>query len=76
MQLTIFDGKPHLVRTFTSLGGIMQRVPRLASLADARKYAKAPLAIVNCTGLGARDVRPVPFDGLRPPGKEPSQRER
>ncbi|GAA5820306.1 hypothetical protein JCM3770_004040 [Rhodotorula araucariae] len=46
----------HLVHTFISLGGIMQRTPRLASLAEAREYAKEPLAVVNCTGLGARDL--------------------
>ncbi|GAA5937927.1 hypothetical protein JCM3775_002398 [Rhodotorula graminis] len=46
----------YLVRTVTSLGGTLQRVPRLDSLAQARSYAKSPLAIVNCTGLGARDL--------------------
>ncbi|BGP37032.1 hypothetical protein JCM10450v2_000942 [Rhodotorula kratochvilovae] len=47
---------PHLVHTFTSLGGIMQRTSRLRSLAEACQYAKQPLAVVNCTGLGARDL--------------------
>ncbi|TNY24248.1 FAD dependent oxidoreductase [Rhodotorula diobovata] len=47
---------PYLVRVFTSLGGIMQRVPRLNSLAEALRYAESPLAVVNCSGLGARDL--------------------
>ncbi|GAA5849676.1 hypothetical protein JCM9279_001976 [Rhodotorula babjevae] len=46
----------YLVRSVTSLGGILKRVPRLDSLAQARTYAKSSLAVVNCTGLGARDL--------------------
>ncbi|GAA5892147.1 hypothetical protein JCM8208_001450 [Rhodotorula glutinis] len=46
----------YLVRTVTSLGGVLKRVPHLDSLAQARSYVKSPLAVVNCTGLGARDL--------------------
>ncbi|GAA5905429.1 hypothetical protein JCM6882_003157 [Rhodosporidiobolus microsporus] len=57
---------PYLTRLFTSLGGITHRVPKLASLADARKYAKSPLAIVNCTGLGSRSLSDVKDETVHP----------
>ncbi|KAJ8295213.1 D-amino-acid oxidase [Rhodotorula toruloides] len=45
-----------LVNEFTLLGGIVRRVPQLAALSDVRKYVQAPLAVLNCTGIGARTL--------------------
>jgi glycine/D-amino acid oxidase-like deaminating enzyme len=50
---------PYLLSIITSLGGVIQRVPRLEKLAEAAKYARRPQAIVNCTGLGARSLTDV-----------------
>ncbi|GAA6005366.1 hypothetical protein JCM10207_002954 [Rhodosporidiobolus poonsookiae] len=57
---------PYLTRLFISLGGVLHRTSRLSSLAEARKYAKAPLAVVNCTGLGARDLTDVQDKKVHP----------
>lgn len=50
---------PHLLTTFLSLGGLVRRVPLLPSLASALAYAPGALALVNCTGLGSRDLEEV-----------------
>ncbi|KAK4333658.1 DAO domain-containing protein [Rhodotorula toruloides] len=42
-----------LLNEFTLLGGSVRRVPQLAALSDVRKYVRAPLAVLNCTGIGA-----------------------
>ncbi|GAA6041691.1 hypothetical protein JCM8097_003086 [Rhodosporidiobolus ruineniae] len=57
---------PYLMRTFASLGGVLHRIPPLKSLAETRKYAKSPLAIVNCTGLGARSLSDVKDTTVHP----------
>lgn len=50
---------PYLLQRITDLGGKIQRIPRLPSLQAALQYVKKPLALVNCTGLGARDLHDV-----------------
>lgn len=49
----------YLLSIVSSLGGVVQRVPRLEQLAHAARYAKRPQAIINCTGLGARNLKGV-----------------
>lgn len=48
-----------LLKRIADLGGKVQRVSRLRALQDALQYAKDPVAVVNCTGLGARDLQDV-----------------
>lgn len=50
---------PYLLKRLSQLGGRVQRVPRLPSMEAALKYVKKPIALVNCTGLGARDLQDV-----------------
>ncbi|GAA5957366.1 hypothetical protein JCM3765_000437 [Sporobolomyces pararoseus] len=50
---------PYLLKNFSRLGGVSCRVAPLGSLADAKKYAKRPLCVVNCTGLGASKLSDV-----------------
>ncbi|KAL8292286.1 hypothetical protein RQP46_001752 [Phenoliferia psychrophenolica] len=50
---------PHLVSRFLALGGIIQRVPVLASLEAALHHVPNATALVNCTGLGSRDLKEV-----------------
>ncbi|KAM0753537.1 DAO-domain-containing protein [Meredithblackwellia eburnea MCA 4105] len=57
---------PHLVKRLLSLGGVIQRVPLLPSLAAAVAYHPSPLALVNCTGLGARDLHEVQDKTVHP----------
>ncbi|GAA5894961.1 FAD-dependent oxidoreductase [Sporobolomyces salmoneus] len=57
---------PHLMKTFYSLGGVAARVPQLESLAEARRYAKSPLCLVNCTGLGASQLSDVSDTTVHP----------
>ncbi|GAA5971389.1 hypothetical protein JCM11641_008332 [Rhodosporidiobolus odoratus] len=57
---------PYLLRLFYTLGGVLHRVSKLKSLAEAKKYARAPLAVVNCTGLGSRDLEDVKDSTVHP----------
>jgi len=51
---------------FTSLGGVACRIPRLDSLTQASSYAQRPLAVVNCTGIGAMKLSDVQDGTVHP----------
>lgn len=57
---------PYLVTRFLALGGIIQRVPKLPSLAAALTYSPSATALVNCTGLGSRDLEDVQDKTVHP----------
>jgi D-amino-acid oxidase len=50
---------PYLLKRIAQLGGKVQCIPRLHSLEAAVQHAQTPTAIINCTGLGARDLQDV-----------------
>jgi len=56
-----------LVKIFLSLGGTIHRA-RITSLQDATRFVlpQTPRAIVNCTGLGSRELLDVMDDKLYP----------
>lgn len=56
-----------LVKIFLSLGGIIHRA-RILSLQDAMRFVapQTPRAIVNCTGLGSRELVDVLDDEMYP----------
>lgn len=56
-----------LVRIFSSLGGIIHRA-RISSLQDAMRFVapQTPRAIINCTGLGSRELVDVLDDEMYP----------
>lgn len=47
---------PYLLERIAKLGGKVQRSPRFSRLEEALSYSPSAIAVVNCTGIGARDL--------------------
>ncbi|KAG6826151.1 hypothetical protein H0H92_000959, partial [Tricholoma furcatifolium] len=68
-HIGFFETMPDLLARFEALGGVEHRAT-LPSLASALNFlpdqAHPPLALVNCTGLGSRDLEDVRDEAMYP----------